>query len=394
METLWLAFLLDVSGSTFATRNEEILAARTFFENIGDFTQVGIFGFTDELITFQDFTGDRGLALEAFSAAQSHLGKTAIYHSLDALIARMDQVAGPTDSKAIIVVSDAMDDDYRRSPSTAARARMANVVLYSVWVPSAAHLYIGPASGSGKRWTDPKTKQVNATKEEAFASVSRQTGGRHFGGFEAILDFDGVLAEINDEIFGNLYSIGYYTDDPYLERQERNILVATDRPEARISGLFKDIPDQDRAKQEIIEALFDSDALAQLPEGELVPFREIGVELDLLRPRIEKSKSVLPFRLKISSWSLQKARNGDLNTQFGVIAVLSDSQGNDSVQIREIFRARIAARDIREAGRGVIYTNRLMAPAGRYVLRLAVIEVPTWRMTVMERPIRVNLPAQ
>jgi hypothetical protein len=351
---------------------------------------VGVFGFTDQLITFQDFTNDRALALEAFSAAQSHLGKTAIYHSIDALIARMDQVAGPTDSKAIIVVSDAMDDNYRRSPSTAARARMANIVLYSIWVPSAAHLYIGPTAGSSKRWADPKTKQIKAAKEEAFASVSSQTGGRHFGGFEAILDFDGVLAEINDEIFGNLYSIGYYTDDPYLERQERNILVATDRPDARVSGLFKDIPDQDRAKQEIISALFDSNALEKLPEGELVPFREIGVELDLLRPRVEQSKSVLPFRLKISSWSLQKTKNGDLNTQFGVIAVLSDPEGNDSVQIREIFRARIAAREILESGRGVIYTNRLAAPLGRYMLRLAVIEIPTWRMTVIERPIRIS----
>ena len=87
---------------------------------------------------------------------------------------------------------------------------------------------------------------------------------------------------------------------------------------------------------------------------------------------------------------MQKTKSGDLNTQFGVIAVLSDDEGNDSVQIREIFRARIAAREILESGRGVIYTNRLAAPVGRYVLRLAVIEIPTWRMTVIERLIRIS----
>ncbi len=51
-EPLWLAFLLDVSGSTFSTRAEEIMAARAFLENVHSITQVGIYGFTDHLIPF------------------------------------------------------------------------------------------------------------------------------------------------------------------------------------------------------------------------------------------------------------------------------------------------------------------------------------------------------
>jgi VWFA-related protein len=389
-ESMWLAFLLDVSGSTFATRDEEILAARTFFENVNDFTRVGVFGFTDQLIVFEDFTEDRRLALNAFSAAQSHLGKTAIYRSLDSLISRMDQRAGPTDSKVIIVVSDAMDDDYRRSLATAARARIAKMELYTIWVPSAAQLYIGPASNAARGVSTAEAKRIKAAKEEAFARVSTESGGRHFGGFEAILDFDGVLAEINDEIFGNLYSIGYYTKNPDLSRLERNISVSVNYPDVHVSGVFKNVPDRDRAKREIIEAFFDSESPSRLARNDSITFHEIGVELDLLRPRQDGSKSILPFRIKISPFSLQKTLSGDLNTQFGVIALLSDKFGRETVQVREIFRGRVSAREIAEAGRGVIYTNRLQATPGEYDLTLAVLEIPTWRMTVLERPVLIS----
>jgi VWFA-related protein len=388
-KTMWLAFLLDVSGSTFATRNEEILAARTFFENVNDFTKVGVFGFTDQLITFQDFTEDRNLAVEAFGSAQSHLGKTAIYQSLDSLVATMDRVSGPTESKVIIVVSDAMDDEYRRAVATASHARRANTILYTIWVPSAAQLYIGPASRSGRGNSDLESKRIKAAKEAAFSRISPQTGGRHFGGFEAILDFDGVLAEINDEIFGNLYSLGYYTEDPHLDRLERNITLSVNQPDVYLSGIFKDVPDRDRAKREIIEAFFDSEAPSGLQGRSSVPLHEIGVELDLLRPRQDGEKSVLPFRLKISPYSLQRTKSGDLNTQFGVLALLSDSFGKQTVHLREIFRGRISSKEIIEVARGVIYTNRLQAPPGRYNLKLAVMEIPTWKMTVLERRIRI-----
>jgi len=387
---MWLAFLLDVSGSTFATREEEILAARTFFENIDDFTKVGVFGFTDELITFQDFTEDRKLALDAFSSAQSHLGKTAIYRSLDVLISRMEERAGRTDSKVIIVISDAMDDEYKRSTATAARSRMANTELYTIWVPSAAQLYIGPASSSLRGASGAEAKRSKEAKEGAFERVASESGGRHFGGFEALLDFDGVLAQINDEIFGNLYSIGYYTDNPELNRFQRNIAVLLDHPGARVSGVFKDVPDRDRAKWDIIEAFFDSEAPSRFPGDESVPIHEIGIEVDLLRTRHVGSNAILPFRIKISPYSLQRNRQGDLNSQFGVLALLTDAFGNETVQVREIFRGRVSAREIAEAARGVIYTNRLQAPPGEYTLKLAVMEIPTWRMTILERPIRMS----
>ena len=100
---LWLTLLIDVSGSTFATRGEEVLAARLFFENINDFTKVGVFGFTDQVIPFQDFTSDRQAALAALAADNPHLGRTAIYTTVKTGIRNMAERALPGDRKSVSV---------------------------------------------------------------------------------------------------------------------------------------------------------------------------------------------------------------------------------------------------------------------------------------------------
>ncbi len=383
-EPLWLAFLLDVSGSTFGTRAEEILAAQSFFENIHSFTRVGIFGFTDKLMVFHDFSSDRRAALDAFSSARPHLGRTAIYASVNTLIARMAQRTGPGDRKVLIVVSDGLDDDYAQAVASSALARQHDTTIYTIWVPSAAQLYIGPAH-SGE---DSGTGQDRAEKERAFASLSERTGGRHFGGFETILDFDNVLAEINDELFGNLYTLGYYTEHPELERAQRNIEVRVARPDVSVHGIFERLPDRDAGKKRYIAALFDNSALEGLTEERSL-FHEIGADMDILRPRDLGGRTSLPFRLKISPYALQRDAKGGIRTQFGVIGVLSDLNGNEVVRLREVFRAQLGLGELRD-GRGIIYTNRLLAPPGKYMFRLALIEIPSWRMVVLERPVQIR----
>lgn len=386
--SLWLAFLLDVSGSTFATRAEEILAAQAFFENIHDFTRVGIFGFTDELITFQDFTPNKQAALEAFGAARQHLGRTAIYDSVGTLVSLMKGLSSPDDRKVIIVVSDGMDDRYRRSARAIALARQAGVNLYTIWVPSTAQLYIGPAQSATDLSVNDKDPEEDA-KQAVFARLSRETGGRHFGGFQTILDFDEVLAEINDDIFGNLYSVAYNTDRPFLPEEERAIDIAVANPNAAVQGLFKKFPDQLRSKRQFIAALFDADAFQDLPGQMNVRYNEIGAEMDLLnRGGRDASSPGLPFRVKISPFSLQGNRTEGVRTQLGIIGLLLDSEGNEVVRLREIFRAHLGAKEVRE-GRGIIYTNKLFAPPGNYEFKLAVLEIPTWRMTVFQNSVRI-----
>lgn len=387
---LRVAFLIDVSGSTFATRDEEIAAAATFLENVDHATRVGVFGFTDKLILFQDFTSNRELALKALRAVRKHMGRTAIYGSLDALIGSMSTPSSGPLRNAIIVISDGMDTNYRKAAQTLALAQDHQAVIYTILVPSAAQLYIPPSPPSQSQPLAGVASPDDAeAQKRAFASLSLRSNGKHFSGFEAILNFDDVMAQINDDIFGNLYSVGYYTDDPHLDKRQRNIQVRIGRADAHIPARFENLPERLTAKKRLISALFDNQGIAQLPENLHRTFHEIGAELDLLTSRRQGGKLGLPFRIKISPYSLRASEKGGIQTQFGVIGLLLDEEGNEVVRLREVFRVDLNAKAIRD-GRGIIYTNKLFAPPGRYALKLALLEMQTWRMTAFESVVRIK----
>lgn len=385
---LRLAFLIDVSGSTFATRTEEIAAAVTFLDNVHNFTEVGVFGFTHELVPFQDFTSARSRAQQALSQARRPLGQTALYSSLDELLRHIRTRPARVDRNVVILISDGMDDAYERAQQTIELALRYDVVIYTILVPSAAQLYIGPASlAVPAGMTSESSRDARRNKEAAFSTLSIRTNGKHFSGFETILNFDDVMAQINDDVFGNLYSIGYYTDDPYRDKAQRNIRVEINHPEAFIPARFEHLPDDLSIKKKFIAALFDSDAIENLIDN-LYTFHEIGADMDVLPARRERNQIGLPFRIKISPHPL-RGEGGDVRTQFGVIGLLLDQQGKEVVRLREIFRVELDDKDIRN-GRGIIYTNTLYAPPGDYELRIALVEIATWKMTSFARSVRIR----
>jgi len=145
MGPLRLAFLIDMSGSTLATRAEELAAAGTFLDSLHDFTEVGIFGFSDKLMRLQDFTSTRSLAQKALTESGEHLGPTALYDSLNALILRMKDSPRATQN-VVILISDGMDNAYRIAPQSISLAQRNHVVIYTVLVPSAGQLYISSSS--------------------------------------------------------------------------------------------------------------------------------------------------------------------------------------------------------------------------------------------------------
>ena len=388
MGPLRLAFLIDMSGSTLATRAEELAAAGTFLDSLHDFTEVGIFGFSDKLMRLQDFTSTRSLAQKALTESGEHLGPTALYDSLNALILRMKDSPRATQN-VVILISDGMDNAYRIAPQSISLAQKNHVVIYTVLVPSAGQLYISSSSPLSQPGASPPAGDDREAKELAFASLSLRTNGGHFSGFETILNFDQVMAQINDDVFGNLYSIGYYTDDPYRRKEDRNIQVEIAFPKAYIPARFETLPERSTVKQEVIAALFDDDALDRVPNNLHLTFREIGADLDLLPQERQGGQIGLPFRIKISPFSLQKTEKGDIRTGFGVIARLLDQQGEEVARLREIFRVNLEAKDIR-AGRGIIYTNKLFAPPGVYALKVALLEMATWNMTAFERNVRIR----
>lgn len=387
VKPLRLAFLLDVSGSTLSTRGEQIAAARTFLDNMHQFAEVGVFGFTDQLLIFQDFTPNRALALKALAEARRHIGRTAIYDSLNTLISRLNTRSDKFERNVVIVISDGMDDGYRRSAQAITLARQNNVAVYTILVPSATQLFVRPSPPE-----DPPSVGAESHLEEkatAFARLSLQTGGKHFSGFEAILGFDDVMAQISDDVFGNLYSLGYYTNDPYRDKSERSIRVEINHPTASIPARFENLPERLTAKKRFIAALFSNEALANLPSNLHAGFHEIGAEIDLLPSRQQGGQTGLPFRIKISPFSILSPDRAGVHTQLGIIGVLLDETGNEVVRLREVVRISMEAKEIRE-GRGIIYTNKLLAPPGTYAFKLAVLEIPTWRMTAFENVVRIR----
>lgn len=383
---LWIAFLLDVSGSTFATRAEEIMAAQNFLDNIHLFTQIGVFGFTDKLLVFQEFTTRKALAEKAFAAARPHQGRTAIYESVEALLAPLGTRARPGDGKVLILVSDGMDDAYHRAERAAARALSEDVRIYTILVPSAKALPTAPGLVAAE---DPKAEE----KEAAFARLAVKTGGMHFSGIETILDFDSTLAQINDDVFGNLYSIGISGDPTPGIDPDSPAVVTTSNSKLLVSRPFTRAPGRLRAKKKFIEALFYSEVELGPPEDEGLERYELGADVDILRPRGQISGKVgLPFRIKISPYTLSREPDGDVRTQLGIIGQLVDADGREVVRMREFFRATLERKELRD-GRGIIYTNKLFVQPGRYNLRLALLEIPTWKMFFFQRDVRVSPPA-
>ncbi len=382
---LWIAFLLDVSGSTFATRAEEIMAAQNFLDNIHLFTQIGVFGFTDKLLVFQEFTSRKALAEKAFAAARPHQGRTAIYESVEALLAPLGSRARPGDGKVLILVSDGMDDAYRRAERTAALALREDVRIYTILVPSARALPTAPGLVAAE---DPKAE----VKAAAFARLAAKTGGMHFSGIETILDFDSTLAQINDDVFGNLYSIGISGDEAPGADPDSPAVVRTPNANLLVSRPFTRAPGRLRAKKKFIEALFYSEVELGQPEDEGLERYELGADVDILRPRGQIAGKVgLPFRIKISPYTLSREKGGNVRTQLGIIGQLVDANGREVVRMREFFRATLERKELRD-GRGIIYTNKLFARPGRYNFRIALLEIPTWKMFFFQRDVSVSAP--
>ncbi len=389
--TTWLAFLLDVSGSTLATRSEEIVAARSFFENIRDTVMVGVYGFTDELIVFQDFTEDSSEVLDAFSEADRHKGKTAIYKASSQLLSEMNRRALPGDRKVIIVLSDGMDDEFRRSRATSALAKDSNAIFYTVWIPSAEFIYSGPAAAD-----DEKIQADRTRKREAYSDLSITTGGRHFGGFEAILDFDDVMAQINDEVFGNLYTVGYYSDLSSRRKQDRRINLnfsGSSYEGWRIRGIYQNLPDLVQSKKQFIEALFDS-GVSQPLTGRITSFRDFGAEVDLRKATLDGDMAAVPFRIKISPFTIRLNSKGNIDTQFGYVGLLSDESGEEVLRLRGIFSVKLTKNQIMDDGRGILYNGTFRVPPGRYFFRLAVIRIPSWEMTVVDKILQIAGPGR
>ena len=375
-----LVFLLDVSGSTFATRTEEIVAAESFLRNVPAGTEAAVYGFSEKLYRFQDFTSRPDQLKKGFERAREAKGRTSLYASAAELL----QIVGrSTDGKrrVVVIISDGEDSATARAEEVIRLALQKEVTLFTIWIPSARSTLEVDAMELVREETE--------NQHRTFASLSERTSGRSFQSFDSIVDFGGTLAEINAELFGSLYTAGYYTSDPYADHHSRRIEVIALPQGLQVMGVYANLPERLRSKKELVAALFNNTRLHDLPSHWQRQFREIGAELDLLPLKPSAEMDGLPFRIQVSPFSLAGFNGKELRTQLGILGILVDSRGEEVTRIRDFLTVDLSKSDL-QRGRAIVYNSKLVAPPGRYDLWLAVLDLSTWRMTAFDNEVLVK----
>jgi VWFA-related protein len=375
-----LTFLLDVSGSTFATRTEEIAAAENFLKNVPVGTETGVYGFAERLYKFQDFTSNSGQVVKGFERARKPMGRTNLYTSLAEVIQILNRRQDGK-RRVVVIVSDGEDPDIGRAESVIRLAMQNNVTVYAIWVPSARAVLVNEM--------EPATRIPIDQQHATFASVAERTGGRGFESFESIIDFEGTLAEINAALFGSLYTVGYYTSDPNADRLSRRIEVSSTHPDYHVLGVFANLPERLRAKKQFVAALFNNSGLTGLSGDLHTKFHEIGAELDLLPVKANPERNGFPFRIHVYPYSLAGFSERNMRTHLGIVGVLFNSKGEEVSRIRDFLEVNLTRTDI-QMGRSIVYNSKVFAPPGQYSFRLAVLDLNNWRMTAFQNEVSVN----
>jgi hypothetical protein len=281
----------------------------------------------------------------------------------------------------MVIISDGEDPDTGRAESTIREALQHGITMYTIWVPSARAILITEA--------EPSMREATAQQHKSFAILAERTGGRSFESLESIVDFEGTLAEINAELFGSLYTIGYYTSDPSADRFSRRIEVASSRADYRINGVFASLPERLRAKKQFVSALFNNTGLGAVSGSLHTRFHEIGAELDMLPMKPMAEVKGLPFRIQVSPYSLAGFTERGVRTHLGIVGVLVDSQGKEVSRVRDFLQVNLSREDV-QYGRAIVFNGKISAPPGEYEFRLAVLDLANWRMTAFENRVLVN----
>jgi len=373
-----LTFLLDVSGSTYGTRGEEIAAAESFLQNVPAGTEVAVYGFSDKLTRFQDFTASAAQLNKGFRQAHRDIsGRSNLYKSLSELTLHLTRRQDGK-RRVVVIISDGEDPDVKSAEPALRTAMQNNVTIFSIWVPSVQSVMVEETPSSHKEALD--------RQHAAFFSLAERSGGRSFESFESIVDFEGTLAEINASLFGSLYTLGFITSDPYADRLARNIQVVMNRSDYQVQGVFANLPERLRAKKHFVSALFNNSRLSSMPLDLHSTFHEIGGELDLLPMKASGTLQGLPFRLLVSPYSLAGFSLKQVRTQLGLVGVLVDSRGKEISRVRDFIDVNLSRNDI-QTGKMIIYNGKVLAPPGEYTLRLALLDLSNWRMTAFENKV-------
>ncbi len=251
---------VDVSGSMAQRMDATREAATSFVEQLDESDAVQIVSFQREIATLTTMSTTRDNAIQAIGGMVAR-GDTALY---DGLITSLDLVAERPGRKAVVLLSDGIDNDGTGKPlSTAtvaealARAAEINVPVFVIGLGTemdeAILQEIANATG-GQYLPAPDTGQLAAV----YDSIGAQLSGQYAIRYTSSLPADGTPRRVDIEVAGLRASKSYTAPGsrtsaaPALVQPREDGCVAEDAMRAEVPDLDQAI---DRYNRDLISAV-------------------------------------------------------------------------------------------------------------------------------------------
>ena len=211
---LSVVLAVDTSGSMAPAMDAAKAAAGTFLDTLGAEDGAQVLGFAREVSEVTGMTTDRA-ALDTAIGGLSARGDTALY---DALARSVELIGAETGRKAIVLLSDGVDDDGAGRPLSEATAESVLDEAAAVNVPIFV-VGLGPeidtegltriADGSGGRFLSAEDASALGS---VYESIGSQLGGQYSVSYTSSLPADGVARRV-DLAVGDLQASKTYTPE-------------------------------------------------------------------------------------------------------------------------------------------------------------------------------------
>lgn len=232
-QPIYVALVLDVSGSTMARLEQIQDAALTFVEQLRPQDKVMVVSFSTEVKVDSEFTSDRMALTKAILRTRTG-GATRIQDALDLILTeRLQRVSG---RKAMVIFSDGVDTASHRVKweDVLKRVQEAGVLVYPVRYDTLGDL---PFNGNNLP-PNVRMSGVGMSKEEyeharqQLQKLAVNSGGRHYEVAD-IPDAKKAFAHIAEEL-RQYYWLGYYPTNEQRDGSYRKLRVQVNHAETVI----------------------------------------------------------------------------------------------------------------------------------------------------------------
>jgi Ca-activated chloride channel homolog len=225
-----IAIVLDISGSVRSEWGTIKYATTKFIENLKPEDQFAIVTFNTEIRLKMDW----GRKTDRLNSVLTTIcsGNTKLWDAI--WVVSNDVFKGINEKKAMIIMSDGLDNDSSVSYDEALKAAVSSkAAVYVVSKTEAVHQLMEFESSKNSQYGNIPQKEF-ANADLALRKLAFETGGRvlypnNFG------QLNDIYAQVDEEL-RNQYTIGYYSTNTAKDGSYRHIEVRAEAPGAQLSA--------------------------------------------------------------------------------------------------------------------------------------------------------------